>query len=131
VIQFDSSALVKLVLAERESDALANWLTARPGLAKVASDLVRVEVVRAVSRVDAGAVPAARALVAGLDLVPVTADLLEVAATIGPASLRSLDAIHLATAAVLGPDLEALLVYDQRLAAAAAGADLPIASPGA
>ena len=129
MIQLDSSALVKLVLTERESDALESWLSARPELTLVASDLVRVEVVRAVARLEPDAVPTARALLAGLHLVPVTTDLLDLAAGTGPPSLRSLDAVHLATAVVLGPELEALVVYDDRLAEAGARMALPVVQP--
>lgn len=129
MIQLDSSALMKLVLTESGSDALESWLSARPGPTLVASDLVRVEVMRAVARLEPGAVPTARALLAGLHLVPVTTDLLELAAGTAAPSLRSLDAIHLATAVVLGPELEALVVYDDRLADAAARASLPVAHP--
>ncbi|SDX71998.1 PIN domain-containing protein [Modestobacter sp. DSM 44400] len=129
MIQLDSSALAKLVLAEPESDALEAWLSARTELTVVASDLVRVEVVRAVARLEPGAVPTARALLAGLYLVPVTTDLLELAAGAGPSSLRSLDAIHLATATILGPELEAFVVYDHRLAGAAVDAGLPVTRP--
>jgi uncharacterized protein len=129
VIAFDSSALVKLVVEEPESAALDAWLGDRPSPSPTASDLVRVEVPRAVARTDAGSTAAARALLAGLDLVPVTVDLLEFAAGLTPRSLRSLDAVHLATALSLGRALEAFVVYDDRLARAAADAGLPVVAP--
>lgn len=129
MIAFDTSALVKLVLAELESDALEGWLTARPEQPWVASDLCRVEVVRAVARAQPAAAGAAHELLAGLDLVPLSQTLLGEAAALPPPSLRSLDAIHLATAATLGAELEAFVVYDHRLAAAAIEVGLPVVRP--
>ncbi|MDP9430272.1 MAG: type II toxin-antitoxin system VapC family toxin [Actinomycetota bacterium] len=129
MITLDSSALVKLVLDEPESAALETWLAARMPLSVVASDLVRVEVVRAVARTDATAIPGARTVLAGVDLVPITRDLLESAADLGPPSLLSVDALHLATALSLGPALDAFVVYDERLARAAADAGLPVVAP--
>jgi uncharacterized protein len=129
VIALDSSALVKLVLDEPESAALETWLSSPAPLSVTASDLVRVEVVRAVTRAAPAGVPRARTLLAGLDLVPITPDLLEVAADLGPPSLRSLDALHLATALSLGSALDAFVVYDERLAQAATDAGLPVVAP--
>ena len=129
MIALDSSALVKLVLDEPESAALETWLSSRAPLSVTASDLVRVEVVRAVARADSAGVPRARTLLAGVDLVPVSRDLLDVAADLGPPSLRSLDALHLATALSLGSALDAFVVYDERLAQAATQAGLPVVAP--
>ena len=129
MIALDSSALVKLVLDEPESAALESWLTSRAPLSVTASDLVRVELIRAVARAAPAGVPPARTLLAGVDLVPITRDLLETAADLGPPSLRSLDALHLATALSLGSALDAFVVYDERLAQAAADAGLPVVAP--
>ncbi len=129
MIAFDSSALTKLVVRESESAPLRTWLAARDDVAWAASSLTRVEVVRAVARARAAAVPAARRLLAGMDLVPLGPDILETAADLGPASLRSLDALHLATALSLGPALDAFVVYDERLAQAATGVGLPVVAP--
>ena len=129
MIALDSSALVKLVLDEPESAALERWLTSRAPLSVTASDLVRVELIRAVARAAPAGVPRARTLLAGVDLVPITRDLLETAAELGPPSLRSLDALHLATALSLGSALDAFVVYDERLAEAATDAGLPVVAP--
>jgi uncharacterized protein len=129
VIAFDTSALVKLVIAETESDALVHWLAARHEQVWVASDLCRVEFVRAVARAEPRAVGTARELLDGLDLVPLSPGLLGEAAALSPASMRSLDAIHLATAATLGPDLAAFVVYDHRLAEAGGRMALPVVQP--
>lgn len=129
MIALDSSALVKLVLDEPESAALESWLGSRTPLSVTASDLVRVELIRAVARTAPAGVSRARALLAGVDLVPLTPDLLDVAAGLGPPSLHSLDALHLATALSLGSALDAFVVYDERLAQAATDAGLPVVAP--
>ncbi|MGR6967386.1 type II toxin-antitoxin system VapC family toxin [Geodermatophilus sp. URMC 61] len=129
MIAVDSSALVKLVLDEPESAALETWLSGRSPLTVTASDLVRVEVIRTVARAGSAGVPRARTLLAGVDLVPVSRDVLEVAVGLGPSSLRSLDAVHLATALSLGSALDAFVVYDERLAQAATDAGLPVVTP--
>ena len=129
MIAFDTSALVKLVLDEPESDGLADWLTARPDEPWAASDLCRLELVRAVARSTPAAVGTAREVLAALDLVPLSRSLLSEAAALPPPSLRSLDAVHLAAAATLGPELTAFVVYDDRLADAAAQAERPVARP--
>ena len=129
MITFDSSALTKLVVREQETEPLRAWLAAREDVAWSASSLTRVEVVRAVARAQAAAVPTARRLLAGMDLVPLGPDLLETAADLGPPSLRSLDALHLATALSLGSALGAFVVYDERLARAATEAGLPVVAP--
>jgi predicted nucleic acid-binding protein len=129
VIAFDSSALTKLVVREPETAPLRAWLAAREEAAWSASSLTRVEVVRAVARSQATAVPTARRLLAGMDLVPITRDLLETAADLAPPSLRSLDALHLATALSLGSALDAFVVYDERLTQAATDAGLPVVAP--
>ena len=129
MIVFHSSALTKFVVREQETGPLHAWLAAHGEDAWSASSLTRVEVVRAVARAQVAAVPATRRLLAGLDLVPLSPDLLEVAADLGPPSLRTLDALHLATALGLGPALDAFVVYDERLARAAADAGLPVVAP--
>ena len=129
MIAFDSSALTKLVVRESESAPLRTWLAGREEVAWAASSLTRVEVVRAVSRAQAAAVPSARSLLAVVDIVRLGPDILETAADLGPPSLRSRDALHLATALSLGSALEAFIVYDERLAEAATDAGLPVVAP--
>jgi uncharacterized protein len=129
VIYLDSSALVKLIVEETGSEALDGWLSARAGVPRLSSELSRVEVIRACRRRDDGLLPAARQLLAGLDIVPITAEILEQAAVVGPSLLRSLDAIHLASALALGAELSAFVAYDGRLEAAAASEQLPVVAP--
>lgn len=124
----DSSALVKLVVPEPESAAL------RAELARwerhVASALVRVEVVRACARVDTKARKIAEEVVCALDLIAVDDDLLERAARLDPPSLRSLDAIHVASALLVSDALGVVIAYDARLTQAMTAVGLRTAAPG-
>jgi predicted nucleic acid-binding protein len=130
VIYLDSSALLKLLFEEPETAALAAWISQRLPTPMASSEVVRVEVVRAARRLDPAVVPTARGLVAQLDLVPITRGLLEDAAEVGGALLRSLDAIHLSSAMALSPAVTAFVAYDARLASAAQDATLPVIQPG-
>lgn len=123
----DSSALVKLVVREPESDALASYLEAHPQ--RVSCALARVEVVRAVRPHGPAAAARARRLLARLGLLRLDDALLDAAADIEAIALRSLDAIHLAAARTLGDELRSLVTYDARMASAAAELTLPTAQP--
>jgi uncharacterized protein len=129
VIYLDASALVKLVFEEPESAALEQWVSDRSELPKLTGELSTVELVRTCRRLDEGAVADARRLLAGLDLLPMASAIVEEAALAGPALLRSLDAIHLASALSVREGLIAFVTYDARLAAAAASEDLPLVGP--
>ena len=129
MIALDSSALLKLVLVEPESEALEDWLAGQRLEPWSCSELVAVEVVRACRRVDVAAVQAARALLTQLDLVPLDRALLDAAAALPARHLRSLDAVHLASALALGEALDVFVAYDARLLEAARDAGLPVASP--
>jgi uncharacterized protein len=113
----DSSAIVKLAILEPESTALRRYLRRRRPL--VASALARTEVLRALLPAGDEAVARGRSVLERLDLVRVTDRVLNAAALLRPPELRSLDAIHLATAQQLGHDLTALVTYDDRMVAAA------------
>lgn len=130
MIYLDSSALVKLVVREAESDALSAWLAAHVNTRRVSSALVRAEVPRAV--IQGGDITRLRAQMVIGDLVqmPLTPALLDVVGAL-PQSLRSLDAVHLASAIRVSDDLLAFVTYDKRLLAAAAEVGLPTAAPGA
>src|ERR1700675_2027078 len=128
VAYLDSSAAVKLLMTERESAALRSWLRQRPERASAA--LLRVELVRVVRRARLPRlIPNARRLLAGIHLIRLDDALLDRAADLDPAELRSLDSIHLAAAATLGGDLAAVVSYDDRLLAAATSLGLPTATP--
>lgn len=129
MIYLDSSALVKLAVEETESGALRAWLAERPEVPRLSSGVIRVEVPRSIMRVQPGAVLQARSVVARVRRVAMSPEVLEVAAMLQPASLRSLDAIHLASAFTVHDRLTAFVSYDERLLDAAKSAGLPTASP--
>ena len=114
----DTSALVKLVVAEPETDSLRSWLAEEPR-EPVASDLARSELLRAVRRTAPDRVVQARAVLDAITLVEVTTTICEEAGRLDPTVLRTLDALHVATALALGDDLNGLVTYDDRLANAA------------
>ena len=122
----DTSAIAKLILDEPGSAEMARWyieseriVTSRVGIvemrrvaARHAHDVAHLEVVlRSVETLELDA-PVARA-----------------AAAVGPAALRTLDAIHLASAIALLPEIDAFVTYDDRLADAARGLGLPVVRP--
>ena len=129
MIYLDSSALVKLVLTESESQALIQWLAERADLALVSSALHRTEVPRAVWRADPSALPRSLRQMRGVDKVAVSTCILDSASVIPPQTLRSSDAVHLASALSIRRQLTAFVAYDKRLLAAARDAGLPPASP--
>lgn len=132
MIYLDSSALLKLVFDEAESTALSVWLdTAVAAHPAVSSDLARVEVLRGCRRADPATLPAARSLLAGIDLIPISGDVVDHAAEVEGALLRSLDAIHLASAAGVRGAITTFVTYDHRLGTAAVAAGLPVVAPGA
>ncbi|MSQ27473.1 MAG: PIN domain-containing protein [Dehalococcoidia bacterium] len=127
-VYVDSSGLVKLVIPEGESAPLRHYLAGRPW--RVSCQLASVEVVRAVMPHGAGAIERAQALLRRLVLIRLTDTLLDAASRLGPVSLRSLDAIHLAAAETLGQDLAVLVTYDDRMAAAAGRRGITVEMPG-
>lgn len=124
----DASALVKTVIEEPQSAALAEWLRDKDNLA--ACDLVRVEAVRAVRLSDPGAVSRARRVVATLILIRLDDSVYDAAADLEPPLMRSLDAIHLASALSLGRDLAGMVTYDRRMRDGARALGLRVEAPG-
>ena len=123
----DSSAIVKLAVREPESLALRRYLRRRQAL--VSSALARTEVLRALLPAGDDAVARGRSVLQRLDLVRVNDRILNAAGVRLPPDLRSLDAIHLATAKELGGDLTALVTYDARMVAAAKRLGYTVAQP--
>jgi predicted nucleic acid-binding protein len=129
-LYLDASALVKLVQREPESQALRQYLRQHHRDERVASELARVEVVRSVLAGGPAAVAHARRLLARLYLVALDREVLDRAAIVAPSALvHSLDAIHLATAQLLGADLRALLTYDARMTQAASSLGMTVEAP--
>lgn len=125
----DASAIVKLVTPEPESAALLAYLRSDPDL--VSSALARVEVLRAVRRLQGAQRLAQRAetVLDTIALVAIDDAILARAANQAPSTLCSLDAIHLATALHLREDLDTIVVYDERLATAAHDAGFTVEAP--
>ena len=130
MIYLDSSAVMKLVRREAETAGIVEWLQLHRDLPAVTSELGRIDVLRAARRAGANALAEARAVVGDLDLVSLDRAVQDVACDVGDPSLRTLDALHLASALLLGDALTVLVTYDHRLADAAQAAGLVVASPG-
>jgi predicted nucleic acid-binding protein len=129
-IYLDSSALVKLVQREAESEALRRFLRRHRDDRFATSTLARVEVVRAVLSGGPNAVASARRQLSRLDQISLDTDLLDRAATLTVAGLiRSLDAIHLSAAQVIGAELRAIVTYDERMAIVATSLGLVVQAP--
>jgi predicted nucleic acid-binding protein len=118
-IYLDSSAIVKLAVAEAESAALRRYLRGRAPL--VSSALARTEVARALLPIGAAAVRRGMDVLRRIELVRVSDRILADAGALEPPELRSLDAIHLATVQQLGPSVSVVVTYDDRMSRAAAG----------
>ena len=129
MIYLDTSAAAKLVQAEAESAALSAFLAERRALPLVSSVLIYPELLRAVSRHRPELAGRAIALLQRMATVPLADAIVISAATIGSPVLRTLDALHLATAATIEPGLDAFVTYDRRLADAATSVGLTVASP--
>jgi predicted nucleic acid-binding protein len=123
----DSSAFVKLTIPESETEALERYMVAWPAAAS--SALLMAEVLRAARRHRPERVAAVRQRLQDVVLLAIDGEVLQSAAELGPEQLRTLDAIHLATARQLGEDLGVIITYDRRLADAATELGLPVASP--
>ena len=133
MIYMDTSALTKLLIAEPETPELRTWLAAQidQGESAATSALGRVELMRTVARYgDTGQADRARYLLDGLDILPLTEPIMTLAESLGPATLRSLDAIHLAAAAYFEQELTAVVTYDHRLMNGCRDIGIATASPG-
>jgi uncharacterized protein len=124
----DTSALVKLVVAEAETAALRSWI-AMVRTPLVSSDLARAELMRAVRRGAADRAVQARAVLDVLTLIAPATSTFESAGRLDPTVLRTLDAFHLASALELGDDLEDLVTYDERLADGARANGITVVTP--
>ena len=129
LVYLDSSALVKLVVREPESPALLGLL--REHRERVSSALALTEVPRALRRAGFGRLERRRAreVLAAVALVDADRRILSAAAALEPPTLRTLDAIHLATALALGEELAALVTYDRLLTEAAGQAHVQVLTP--
>ncbi len=128
-IYFDTSALAKLILIEDESQALRSWIEERRSTSPLTNAVGAVELQRLSARVSQRTLTAAMQLIAAIDLLELTPSALTFAAALSPPEVRTLDALHIASAMECA-DLDAVVTYDHRMAAASAGYGLPVVSPG-
>jgi len=126
-IYLDSSAIVKLAVAEKESPALRRYLRRRAPL--VVSALARTEVARALLPLGPAAVQRGYEVLNRVELIRVSDRIVLDTGSHLPAQLRSLDAIHLATMRQLGSSLRRLVTYDSRMTAAALDLGIPAVAP--
>ncbi|HUZ77520.1 MAG TPA: type II toxin-antitoxin system VapC family toxin [Chloroflexota bacterium] len=126
-VYIDSSAFVKTVAREEQSESLRQFLLTCDLV--VSSALLQTESTRAVTRFSPELAPLIQRRLRGVALVPVSREILLAAGSLLPANIRTLDAIHLATAALLGEELRSVITYDERMAAAAQGMGMRVDAP--
>jgi predicted nucleic acid-binding protein len=129
MIYLDSAAVVKLAHAEPGSRALRGWLDERAETGWISSVLTEIESFRALARHAPDAVSRLPAVLDQIDLIGLDPRIRILAQTARPATVRSLDAIHLGTALHSRARLTSFVTYDKRLLDAAQAAGLPIDSP--
>jgi uncharacterized protein len=129
MIYLDSAAVVKLVHAEAESEALRDWLADRADIGWTSSVLLEVEAFRALARHSPEAVARLHPVLDLIELIDLDQGIAILALAMTSATVRSLDAIHLATDLRARGQLTSFVTYDKRLADAAAAAGLPVDAP--
>jgi predicted nucleic acid-binding protein len=129
MIYLDSAAVVKLVHAEPESSALRHWLDERAETGWISSVLTEIESFRALAWYAPEAVSRLPAVLDQIDLIDLDTGIRILAQTVRPATVRSLDAIHLGTGLHSRPRLTSFVTYDKRLLDAAQAAGLPVNCP--
>jgi uncharacterized protein len=127
-VYLDASALVKLVVTERESGALRRFLGRHPE--RITSALSRVEVLRSVRHQGKPALRRAQRVLSHIAILHLDDEVLNAAAALDPSVLRSLDAIHIASAQALGDDLEGVVTYDRRMTDALDMLGIRVHAPG-
>jgi predicted nucleic acid-binding protein len=125
----DTSAAFKLLAAEEHAEAFLAFYRDHRNDEWISSDLLRIEVTRTVTRHWRALIPDAQRLLDAFEYIQIDEEVVRTAMVEPDPLLRSLDAIHLATARLLGKELTALLTYDDRLAKAAADAGIPVHTP--
>ena len=124
----DSSAILKYVFAEPERPAMVKALTSQA----ISSDLARLEVKRAVFRINPKDIELANEELSRINFVSISNQVLTVAESFtGSVTLATLDAIHVATAITLGHQIEGIITYDKQMISNAAVMGIKVLSPGA
>jgi predicted nucleic acid-binding protein len=127
-VYLDTSAFIKIAVREPESAALRAYLVERDGRL-VSSALLRTESMRAVRHLGSDILASVREALRRIDLIAIDDRILDAAGTVEPRVLRTLDAIHLATALTVGDDLEIIVTYDQRMSEGARLLGVTTAAP--
>ncbi len=127
-LYLDSSAFVKLVVQEAGSVVVRTFLASRDAR-RVSSSLLRTQSLSAVRHLEPNALVTVREGLRRVDLIAIDDRILDAAGSLEPEVLRTLDAIHLATAMAIGDDLEAIVTYDERMVDAARLLGLSTATP--
>lgn len=125
----DTSAALKLLKKEANSLPFMEFYDGHANDIWISSALLRVEMMRSVRRSLPASIADARDLLEAFDYMAIDDEVIERAMSEFEPTLRSLDALHLATARTLGSALDALVTYDDRLADAARGVGLAVISP--
>ena len=128
MIYLDTSAALKLVVAEPETGRLELWMAEHAGMPRVSSRLLRIEMLRAVTRTAPHRMSRVNVVLSAIALLSMD-DVAPAAEVIGDKTLRSLDAIHLATAHEIRTELSAFVCYDKRLRDSAHALGLPVEAP--
>lgn len=134
MIYLDTCAVAKLARHEYETEALFDWLERQGEESLISSVLLEVELERALRRADPAALPRIPRILSGITRIELTASIRAAAGAYQDPLLRSLDAVHLATAQAVtdgGEELTAFVTYDKRLIAAARAAGVTVVHPGA
>jgi predicted nucleic acid-binding protein len=127
-IYLDASAFVKLIVDAPESRAMQHFLAGQHGR-YISSALLRTEAMRAAARHGPEALGVAREALGRVDLVSIDDRILDSAGLLHPDKLRSLDAVHVATALTIGDDLSVIVTYDEHMIRAASLMGLRTATP--
>ncbi|MGL5909339.1 MAG: type II toxin-antitoxin system VapC family toxin [Phycicoccus sp.] len=127
MIYIDTSALLRVIFPDDTTPALQHYLDRDPAL--VSSALLQVEARRGTLRRAPLRLPQVDVVLSEVEVVEIGDAVIESAGRLADPRLRSLDAIHLATALLVGEDVDALLTYDDRLAEAAREHGLEVVSP--
>ncbi|HEX6470023.1 MAG TPA: type II toxin-antitoxin system VapC family toxin [Streptosporangiaceae bacterium] len=128
MIYLDASAIVTLISGRSYAGHLSDYLDSRPDVPQATSTVGLIETVRTLDRI--GNFPSAmQDLLRSFTEVLLTDDIRDAAAHL-PAGVRTLDAVHIASAQVLGEALDALITYDKRMLDVARSVGLPVQAPG-
>ncbi len=128
VFVVDSSAIVKLIVHEPQSQRFSTWLkNCKHDL--FVSEIAHAEVARAIARVDSSLHGQLNIVLERFGTIRVSSQILRIAGVLIPTSLRTLDAIHLASCLVLGDELKGLVTYDHAQADVARHNGITVITP--